>query len=63
MVNIKDFLNRGKEKRMGKMGSTFLDANDVFPEIDLTLVSGETLKLAGRKGEGYTVVLFYRGYW
>ena len=48
---------------MGKMGSTFLDANDVFPEIDLMLVSGETLKLAGRKGEGYTVVLFYRGYW
>ena len=48
---------------MGKMGSTFLDANDVFPEIDLVLVSGETLKLAGRTGEGYKVVLFYRGYW
>jgi len=48
---------------MGKVDSTFLDANDVFPDLDLQLVSGETLKLPEGTGEGYGVVLFYRGFW
>ena len=48
---------------MGRIGSTLLDANDVFPELNLQLVSGETLNLPGGTGEGYGVVLFYRGYW
>lgn len=48
---------------MGRIGSTLLDANDVFPELNLQLVSGETLKLPGGTGEGYGLVLFYRGYW
>jgi hypothetical protein len=48
---------------MGRIGSKLLDANDVFPELGLQLVSGETLKLPEGLGEGYGVVLFYRGYW
>jgi hypothetical protein len=48
---------------MGKIGSTFLDANDNFPELDLQLVSGESLKLPAGTGEGYWVILLYRGYW
>ena len=48
---------------MGRIGSKLLDANDVFPELNLQLVSGETLKLPEGIGEGYGVILFYRGYW
>jgi peroxiredoxin len=48
---------------MSRIGSRFLDANDVFPELELQLVSGNTLKLPDRNGNGYGVVLFYRGYW
>ena len=48
---------------MGRIGSELLDANDVFPELNLQLVSGETLKLPEGTGEGYGLVLFYRGYW
>jgi len=31
-----------------------LDTNDMFPKLDLQLVSGETLKLPEGVGEGYT---------
>ena len=48
---------------MGKIGSIFLDANDVFPELDIQLVSQENLKLPLGTGEGHGVILFYRGYW
>jgi len=48
---------------MAKMGAVFLDANDVFPDLELKLVSGETVKFPEGSGEGYGVVLFYRGYW
>ena len=48
---------------MAKIGAGFLDTNDVFPDLELKLVSGETLKLPEGTGEGYGVVLFYRGYW
>lgn len=48
---------------MGRIESALLDANDVFPELNLQMVSGETLKLPGGTGEGYGLVLFYRGYW
>jgi hypothetical protein len=48
---------------MARKCSTFLDTNDVFPEITLKLVSGETINLPGSTDEGYTVVLFNRGYW
>ena len=48
---------------MARIGAEFLDTNDVFPDLELKLVSGETLKLPEGTGEGYGVVLFYRGYW
>ena len=48
---------------MTKMDSTFLDVNDPFPNLDLNLLSGETLNLPQGFGEGYGVLLIYRGYW
>ena len=48
---------------MGKAGSVSLDTDDTFPKMDLKLVSGETLSLPEGTGEGYGVVLFYRGSW
>jgi hypothetical protein len=48
---------------MGKIGSVVLDTNDRFPELDLPLISGKTLKFPQEGGDGYAVVLFYRGGW
>ena len=48
---------------MAKIDAGFLDANDVFPDFELKLPSGETVNLPEGTGEGYGVVLFYRGYW
>jgi hypothetical protein len=48
---------------MARTGSVFLDNNDSFPALELRLVSGDTLNLPQGTGEGYGVLLFYRGYW
>ena len=48
---------------MVREGSVILDTNDRFPDMDLKLISGETVKLPEATGEGYGIVLFYRGYW
>jgi len=48
---------------MARIGSNILDTNDVFPELDFQLISGETLKLPNGIGQGYGTILFYRGYW
>jgi len=48
---------------MSKTGSKWLDARDPFPEMELKLTTGETIKLPDATGKGYGVVLFYRGYW
>jgi peroxiredoxin len=48
---------------MARTNSILLDKGDKFPEIEMKLVSGETVRLPGATGEGYGVVLFYRGYW
>ena len=48
---------------MARISSVLLDANDIFPAMDLRIVSGESLKLPDGTGEGYGVVLLYRGYW
>ncbi|MCP4681171.1 MAG: hypothetical protein GY864_02415 [Desulfobacterales bacterium] len=48
---------------MSRLGSELLDANDLFPSLELKLISGETLSLPEGTGEGYGVALFYRGYW
>jgi hypothetical protein len=46
-----------------RTGLTFLDTNDMFPQLELQLVSGEKLKLPEGTGEGYGVILIYRGHW
>ena len=48
---------------MGRIGSAMLDTNDMFPKLDLQLVTGETLKLPEETRGGYGVILFYRGHW
>ncbi len=48
---------------MGRIGSVVLDTNDRFPELDLPLISGKTLKFPQEGGDGYAVVWFYRGGW
>ncbi len=48
---------------MARTGSTFLDSGDMFPQLELQLVSGEKLKPPDGIGEGYGVILIYRGHW
>lgn len=48
---------------MAKSGPRALDTNDRFPDIELDLIDGQRLKLPEGLGEGYAVVLLYRGYW
>lgn len=48
---------------MAREGSTILDAGDFFPKLDLNLITGQKIHLPEGTGEGYGVVLFYRGYW
>lgn len=43
--------------------SNLLDTNDRFPELDLQLISGDTVKLPAEAGDGYSVIFFYRGHW
>jgi hypothetical protein len=48
---------------MSRIGSALLDTNDMFPELNLQLVSGESLKIPEGIADGYGVLLFYRGHW
>jgi len=48
---------------MVRTGSAFLDTNDMFPQLELQLVSGEKLKLPEGIEEGYGVIIIYRGHW
>lgn len=48
---------------MAKESAVFLDTNDAFPEMNLTLVSGRALSLPEATGKGYGIILFYRGSW
>ena len=48
---------------MARIGSASLDTNDMFPNLELQMVSGEKLKLPEAMGQGYGVVLIYRGEW
>ena len=48
---------------MARIESAYLDTNDLFPKLELQLVSGEKLKLPEGMGEGHSVVLIYRGEW
>lgn len=40
-----------------------LGIGDAFPDMTIKLVSGGTLDLPGGLGNGYKVILFYRGHW
>jgi hypothetical protein len=48
---------------MARIGSAYLDTNNMFPQLELQLVSGEKRKLPEGIGQGYGVVLIYRGHW
>ncbi len=48
---------------MARIGSGYLDTNDMFPQMEFQLVSGEKLKLPEGMDQGYSVVLIYRGEW
>lgn len=48
---------------MARTGSAYLDSNDRFPRLELSLVSGENLRLPEGIGEGYGLFLIYRGHW
>ncbi len=48
---------------MARVGSAYLDTNDLFPQLELQLISGEKVKLPKALGEGYGVFLIYRGHW
>jgi len=48
---------------MARMNSHILDTNDYFPEMELSLVSGELFRIPEEFGDGYAVFLLYRGYW
>jgi hypothetical protein len=52
-----------EENAMARLDSKLLDTNDSFPEMEFQLLSGETLEIPDGLGEGYGVVLLYRGYW
>lgn len=40
-----------------------LDTGDLFPDLDLLLVSGGTQRISTLAGKGWSVVLLYRGDW
>jgi len=48
---------------MVKASSIFLDIDNPFPNFELQLLSGEILNLPEGFGDGYGIMLFYRGYW
>ena len=48
---------------MSREGSAYLDTDDLFPELELKLLSGEKVTLPKGVGEGYGVFLIYRGHW
>jgi hypothetical protein len=52
-----------EDNAVARLDSRLLDTNDPFPEMEFQLLSGETLKIPGGLGDGYAVVLLYRGYW
>lgn len=48
---------------MARLGFKLLDTNESFPEMEFRLISGEGVKIPEGLGDGYAVVLLYRGYW
>lgn len=52
-----------KEETMARYTVKCLDADDLFPPMELRLLSGDSMNIPDELGDGYSVVLFYRGYW
>ena len=52
-----------EEKMMGRISKNLLDTGDLFPRIDLQTLSGKTLSLPKDIGDGYGILLIYRGHW
>ena len=48
---------------MSRIDPQILDSNDNFPQLSLQIVDAGETTLPEATGEGYGVVLFYRGYW
>ncbi len=48
---------------MARIGTAYLDTDNMFPKMEFQLVSGEKLKIPEGMGQGYSVVLIYRGEW
>jgi len=48
---------------MARIGTAYLDTNDMFPKMEFQMVSGEKLEIPEGMGQGYSVVLIYRGEW
>jgi len=40
-----------------------LNAGDVFPDLDLALVGGHSLRFPSGLDSRYRIALFYRGHW
>jgi hypothetical protein len=45
---------------MARSGATFLDTGDRFPDMDLQLISGQSMKIPQDLEDGFAVLLFYR---
>ena len=48
---------------MARGNSYFLDNGDAFPEIEMPVITGESIITPQGLGDGYSAILFYRGYW
>ena len=48
---------------MSRIHLGILDTNDLFPSLELQLVSGESCVFPKGLGDDYSVILFYRGHW
>jgi hypothetical protein len=68
VISRSPFLSHGSrleitEVDMARIGSAYLDTDDIFPKLEFQLVTGEKLKLPEGMDQGYGVVLIYRGEW
>ena len=48
---------------MSKANTFMLDNDDIFPDFKLTLTSDQQSSVYETLGDGYGVVLLYRGHW
>ncbi len=48
---------------MSRIGSKILDTGDFFPHLEFRLANEEFVSLPGDFGEGWNILLFYRGHW